>query len=155
MVAGQCVIVVAVDTSPSLTRLVMLTARRARRARGEALAPYGLTPHQGGAFLAVAHFRMRHPETEMKQADLARALRITPRSATEVVDALCDRGLLTRRPSSTDRRATSLVLTPAGEEVLTAIGAANPGEEVFAALTAEERATLATLLSKVLAAERA
>lgn len=151
MVACQCATVVSVDTSDSLTRLLMQAARRVRRARAEALAPYGLTPHQGGAFLAIARFHDHHGGAEMKQADLARRMRIAPRSATEVIDALCERGLIAREPSASDRRATSLVITDAGTDLLARLARAHPADEVFAALAPAEREQLAELLRKVLA----
>lgn len=131
----------------------MQLARRVRRARTRALAPYGLSPHQAGAFIAVARYQRRHPGEELRLSDLARRLRIAPRSATEVADALCERGLVRREPSATDRRATSLVLTPAGQGLLANVRAANPATEVFAALTAAERTQLGALLKKILDSE--
>lgn len=150
MATCQCGSVVGVDTADDTARLVMHLARRIRRARTEALAPYGLTPHQAGAFLAVARHHDRRPGEEMRIADLARWMRIAPRSATEVVDALCERDLLERRPSSTDRRATTLNLTPAGSALLADVSAANPAHEVFSALSQTERRTLTQLLTKIL-----
>lgn len=141
---------VIVDSSDSLTRQVMHTARLLRKARREALAPYGLAPHQAGAFLAIARHTRHHPEAELRLSGLARYLRIAPRSATEVVDALCHRGLIQRRPSPTDRRATSLILTQAGEDLLDDVRQANPADDVFSPLTDSEQRTLAQLLAKVL-----
>lgn len=131
----------------------MQLARRIRRTRTEALAPYGLTPHQAGAFVAIARHQHRYPADELRLSGLARRLHIAPRSATEVVDALCERGLVQREPSATDRRATSLVLTPAGEALLADVRAASPATEVFAALTDAERTRLAALLQKILDSE--
>lgn len=136
--------------SDDMARQVMQLARRIRRARTQALAPYGLTPHQAGAFIAVARHQRRAPHEELRLSDLARKLRIAPRSATEVVDALCERGLVQREPSATDRRATSLLLTPAGQALLADVRAANPATEVFARLTAAERRQLGALLHKIL-----
>lgn len=150
MATSQCARVVGVDTADDTARLVMHLARRIRRARTAALAPYGLTPHQAGAFLAVARHHDRRPGKEMRIADLARWMRIAPRSATEVVDALCERDLLERRPSPTDRRATTLNLTPAGSELLSDVSAANPAHEVFSALSPTERDALTKLLTKAL-----
>ena len=45
----------------------------------------------------------------MRPSALADALRIAPRSATEVADALEERGWVRREPDPTDRRATRLV----------------------------------------------
>lgn len=153
MVTRQYGSLVSVDTSDKLARLVARTARRIRRARAEALAPYGLTPHQAGAFLTIGMHRHRFPGGEVRLSDVARRMRIAPRSATEVVDALCERELVRREPSSTDRRATSLVLTEAGADLLTDVSEANPATEVFAALTEAERETLAELLIKLIDAD--
>lgn len=142
------------DTLDDMTRQVMQLARRIRRARTEALAPYGLSPHQAGAFVAIARHQHRHPDEELRLSDLARRLRIAPRSATEVVDALCARKLVRREPSATDRRATSLVLTPAGQDLLADVRAASPATEVFAPLSDAERTRLGALLQKILDSER-
>ena len=142
------------DTPDDMARQVMQLARRIRHARTEALAPYGLSPHQAGAFVAIARHQHLHPDEELHLSRLAHRLRIAPRSATEVVDALCERGLVRREPSATDRRATSLVLTPAGQDLLADVRAASPVAEVFAALTDAERARLGTLLQKILDSER-
>jgi putative acetyltransferase len=45
---------------------------------------------------------------------LARALEITPATASEVVDLLARRGLVERRDRPEDRRRTSLSVTPEG-----------------------------------------
>src|SRR5699024_10014861 len=113
VVTGQCGILVAVDTFDDTARLLMDVERRIRRAR----------------------HRHRHECAELRLSDLARRLRIAPRSATEVVDALCERGLVEREPSSTDRRATSLVLTAKGRGILTDVNNASPATEVFAPLS--------------------
>lgn len=153
MVTGQCGILVAVDTFDDAARLVMAVARRIRRARTQALAPYGLTPHQAAAFLTIARHHHHHGCEELRLSELARRLRIAPRSATEVVDALCERDLVEREPSSTDRRATSLVLTGKGNDILADVNNASPATEVFAPLSPPERATLEELLTKVLDAD--
>ena len=150
MVTGQCAILVFVDTSDDIARLVVQAARRVRGARARALAPYGLTPHQAAAFLTIARHTQHQSDAELRLSDLARRMRIAPRSATEVVDALCARDLVRREPSSTDRRATSLLLTPTGRDLLADVSTANPATEVFSALTNAEREHLTQLLAKVL-----
>ena len=57
----------------------------------------------------------------MRPSVLADHLRIAPRSATEVVDALEERGWVQRSPDPTDRRATTSTLTGAGRELVAAI----------------------------------
>ena len=77
----------------------------------EALAEWDVTPSQARA---LAVLRRGGPQ---RLGELAEHLRIAPRSATEVVDALAERGLVERRPDPADRRATLVALTAHGEEV--------------------------------------
>ena len=71
----------------------------------EALADWEVTPGQARALRVLAG------ADGMRPSALADALRIAPRSATEVVDALEERGWVRREPDATDRRATRLVPT--------------------------------------------
>lgn len=135
-----------------LPDLVIFTAGRVRQARMAALEPHGLSPHQGRAFYVIAHQGHHREHGELRPSDLARRLRITPRSATEVIDALCELGLVQRRPSASDRRSTCLLLTSAGEALREQLHSQPDGAtEVFAALSDAERAELTALLRKVLA----
>ncbi|QGH70866.1 winged helix DNA-binding protein [Pseudactinotalea sp. HY158] len=172
----------------------MATARRLRRARMAALKPYGLTPHQAGAFLMIARHgggpghhgggpghqgggpghqgrgyglgRARGDGAdagpggdcrehgrgtgELRLSDLAARLRIAARSVTEVVDALCEKGLVQRRPSPTDRRATAVELTEAGARLHEDLAARRPNAaDLFAPLSEREREQLHALLSKL------
>lgn len=54
----------------------------------------------------------------MKMADIATLLAIKPPAASAVVDALEQRGFVTRGPSEDDRRVTLVCLTPEGCTVL-------------------------------------
>ena len=78
-------------------------------------------------------------------------MRIAPRSFTEFLDAFVDRGLITRAPDPTDRRALVVSLTAEGAVVTRAIGASRHEDlaEVFGHLSAEERSTLSQLLVRV------
>ena len=73
----------------SLRQLVLQIAGRTRRAWLADLEPYGISPHLSRALLVIAR---AEPGT-LRLADLADALHITPRSATEVVDGLAERGI--------------------------------------------------------------
>ena len=75
-------------------------ARRLRIQTQRALAPWEVTPAQARA-LGVLN---RHGP--LRLGALSERLHIAPRSATEVVDALEERGLVERRPDPADRRAT-------------------------------------------------
>ncbi|WP_226363805.1 MarR family winged helix-turn-helix transcriptional regulator [Pseudonocardia abyssalis] len=117
-------------------------ARRMREAAREALAPWDVTPAQAralGTLLRAGPLRL---------GDLADALRIAPRSATEVVDALEGGGLVERGPDPADRRATLVAPTERGREVGDAIRAARAAEaeSVFRPLSEADRAHLARIL---------
>ncbi|MCL4535828.1 MAG: MarR family transcriptional regulator [Bacteroidetes bacterium] len=53
-------------------------------------------------------------------SEVARELRITPATASEVIDLLVRRGLVERRARPLDRRLTPLHITPAGSAMLVA-----------------------------------
>lgn len=93
----------------------------------------------------------RHEDGCPRLRDVADSLRITPRSATDVVDQLEAKNLVTRRPDPADRRAVLLDLTPAGEELIDKISSVRraQSEEFFSDLTVEERLQLATILHKL------
>jgi DNA-binding MarR family transcriptional regulator len=84
----------------------------------------------------------------LRPGELAEHLRIAPRSATEVVDDLQERGLVERRPDPADRRATLVALTAAGAEVGEAIRAARQAEadRFFGSLSEQDRAELTRIL---------
>jgi DNA-binding MarR family transcriptional regulator len=134
-------------------QLVMAVAHRVRESRLAALEPFGLALHQARAFTIIG----RHSRSgEMRPSDLARELGISPRSATEVVDALEDKGLVRRSPSPTDRRAIVLSLTEDGRGLLGRMRH-HPGpddDDVFAGLEPAELAQLTGLLRRVVSANR-
>ena len=122
-------------------------ARRLRIQTQQALAPWEVTPAQARALGVLT----RHGS--LRLGALSEHLHIAPRSATEVVDALEERGLVERRPDPADRRATLVALTPRGGEVAAAIRAARAAEaeEFFARLDPGDRAALARILAALLA----
>lgn len=83
---------------------------------------------------------------------LAERLRIAPRSVTEVVDALEDKGLVRRQPDPGDRRATVVRLTADGESAAARIRQLRHArmDRLLDALDAPEQAQLTVLLQKVL-----
>ena len=120
-------------------------ARQLRETSQETLAPWDITP---------SHFRAlrvlkRHGV--MRLSELSDHLRIAPRSATEVVDALESRGLVVRRPDPGDRRATLVEVTEHGAEVLDAIRGARgtEAERAFGRLSQTDRAHLLRILRKL------
>jgi DNA-binding MarR family transcriptional regulator len=124
-------------------------ARRLKHQSHEALQPWGITPGQGRALNVLA----RHGT--MRLSELSEHLRIAPRSTTEVVDGLQERGLVERLPDPADRRATLVSLTGAGRATTASIRAARgeQGERFFAALSADDRAALGRILARLRVSE--
>lgn len=134
--------------------LLTLLARRLRHRRGQDLQPFGLTPAQYRALGVVARCTHRNGD-ELRLSGLAERLGIAPRSATEVVDALQDKGLVQRAPSPTDRRATALSLTDEGGRLVSQLRATMArvsnltADNMFSVLSDDERDSLTRLLRTV------
>ncbi|RAG86769.1 MarR family transcriptional regulator [Streptacidiphilus pinicola] len=122
----------------------MRASKRMRKATFHRLAPHGLTPSQGRALDTLAWSGGRG----IRLNQLAERLRIAPRSATTVVDALEAAGLVTRSPDPDDRRATLLHLTTQGEEAVDRIATVRRevAAEYFGPVSSAERVTLLRLL---------
>ena len=130
------------DETADLGELLMRAARAQRHRWREVLAPWELSPHQGRALGVVCR------GGEVRISALAETLRIAPRSATEVVDGLVQRGLVERAPDPADRRAVIVRPTSAGERVRAEVDAARAADSraYFDQLPAEDRAALARML---------
>ncbi|GAB3588130.1 MarR family winged helix-turn-helix transcriptional regulator [Calidifontibacter terrae] len=129
-----------------LSDLLFAAAGRLRRASFATLEPYGLSPHHARALRVIDR------EGTLRPSDLAAELRIAPRSATDVVDVLVDKGLVGRAPSATDRRAVELTTTDAGRSLAAEIRRtrAEAGDVLSASLSAADRRSLTELLRKAL-----
>lgn len=134
-------------TGETTGELVMALARRLRRGFVGALESYDVTPGQSRALHVVAEHGASRP------SEIADRLRIAPRSATEVIDALEARGLVTREPDPTDRRATRVVPTDEGRRLSGLLADARDAESerLLARLSAADRAELDRILRLVLA----
>jgi DNA-binding MarR family transcriptional regulator len=130
------------DGTAELSDLLMRAARTLRRRWRDVLAPWDLSPHQARALRVVGE------RDGVRLTDLAEALHIAPRSATEVADGLQERGLVERTPDPGDRRAVILRPTDEGRRVRAEIDGARTTDsaELFARLPAADRATLARIL---------
>jgi DNA-binding MarR family transcriptional regulator len=126
----------------TLAEAFWAVARRLRDTSQETLAPWDITPAQ------LRALRMLRRHGVMRLSELSDRLRIAPRSATEVVDALEKRGLAERRPDQGDRRATLVEVTDDGGSVLDAIRGSE-AERVFSRLTSADRSQLARILRKL------
>ncbi|WP_207208818.1 MarR family winged helix-turn-helix transcriptional regulator [Nocardioides oleivorans] len=130
--------------------LVMAVARRVRRAHLEALSHWQVTPSQSRALRVLAS----RPDG-MRPSALADELHIAPRSATEVADALEERGWARRAPDPTDRRATILALTEAGRDLVARVDVVRrrASADVLDVLTPDQRRTLHEILTVVVGEE--
>ncbi|MER7755543.1 MarR family transcriptional regulator [Kitasatospora sp. NPDC097643] len=109
----------AAELADAMTRAI----KRIRRQTGWRLEPYGITPGQARALRTLAHVPgCETPDQAMRLSDLAEKLHIAPRSATTVVDALEEAGLVERSPDPADRRAVRLLLTADGRAAVERIG---------------------------------
>jgi DNA-binding MarR family transcriptional regulator len=133
------------DGTAVLGELVLGVARTLRRRFMSALAPWDLSPHQARALRAVCG------RDGVRLSELADALRIAPRSATEVADGLQERGLVERSPDPADRRAVLLRPTDAGRRVQREVDDARAADsqELFARLSPADRAELVRLLRRL------
>lgn len=157
-------------TAPDLGELFHSAFRGLRRTWAAQLAPWELTPHQWRALMTLLRRQhdAQHPSGQdstehgpaepgpagakpMRLKDLAGHLRIAARSATEVVDQLEAKGLVSRTADPTDRRATLIVPTVAGKELFANISAErrNKSTEYFSQLSAQDRAELARILAQL------
>lgn len=134
------------DGTTELGDLLMRVARAQRHRWRESLEPWHLSPSHSRALHVVGQ------REGVRLSDLAEALRIAARSATEVVDGLAERGLVERRPDPADRRAVQVALTPAGRALLVEVDAARAAalQELFARLSTDDRAELSRLLRALL-----
>ena len=104
-----------------------------------------------GCGLSMARTKVLRQLSEQgptRQNLLATHFGLSPHSITDIVDALEHQGLAERRPDATDRRAKLVAITEAGEACLSVASAARERllDQIFGALSQEDRATLLRLL---------
>ena len=126
-----------------LGELVQVLGRRLRHGTGERLAPLGLTPGQGRALSVLSR-----ADEPLRMAELAKLLHVVPRSATGVVDALEERGLVRRGIDPANRRSVLVELTDHGRGSLGDLAEARrrAAEELFSPLDPDEQRQLLALL---------
>lgn len=126
--------------------LLMMAARMVRRRFAVALTQFEVTPAHARAL------RTLNDADGLRLSALAEQLRIAPRSATDLVDALEQRDLVVRQPDPADRRATVVRLSPHGVSLLTQINATRRSvlQGFTAEMSAEDQRELDRLLRAVL-----
>ena len=132
-------------TAAQLADALWSVTRSLRRRSMAGLAEWDLSPSHARALRAIT------AGDPLRLSALAERLRIAPRSATEVVDALAERGLAQRLADPDDRRATLLAVTPKGRALQESIEAARAeqAERLFSRLSALDRTELARILQKL------
>lgn len=140
---GYSIPVTAPEPDPS--ELIVRAARRLRRRWMASLEPWDITPHEFRALHAATH------GDPPRLSEIADRLRIAPRSATEVVDSLEEKGLVRRAPSPTDRRAVLVEPTERGRALSDEVAHERSalGERMLAPLDPAEVAQLRELLTRV------
>lgn len=109
------------------------------------IAILGISPPHAGILRLIA------TGPSYNQLSLGRKLGVFPSRMVILIDQLVEKGLVERRRSETDRRQSMLGLTKKGAQVLERLSslAAEHEADLCAALTREERTTLASLCRKI------
>ncbi len=120
-------------------------ARVGRRAAEGSMTPAGLRPRH---LIALTLLSEHGPAG---QQGLAEALSLDPSNVVGLLNELEDRGLITRRRDPADRRRHIVELSQAGagELCLAQTRLTLVEDQLFKALSADERATLYRLLARV------
>jgi MarR family transcriptional regulator for hemolysin len=100
-----------VTTSPDLGMLLALASHRLNIEMTARLGELGITPR---AHCVLSKAR----GADMTQGEIAKLADLDKTTMVATIDALEAAGLAERRPSSTDRRARIIAVTPAGEQVV-------------------------------------
>ena len=131
------------ETEADLGDLVLRVARGLRQRGAAVTAPWDLAPHHARALRVVA----RH--VQVRPGRIAAHLRVAPRSVTDVLDALEERGLVERAPDPADRRATVVTLTASGRRLVDEIDEARRADAhaYFSQLSERDQATLRRILT--------
>ncbi|MGR0221705.1 MarR family winged helix-turn-helix transcriptional regulator [Agromyces sp. ZXT2-6] len=128
---------------------------RLANALGEELvAVYSRFGLAEGEFDVLATLRRVGEPYERTPGDLAASTMVTSGAMTKRIDRLEQRGLVTRRVSDADGRGRVIALTPAGRELIDECMTAHMANEhrLLAAIDADERAVLETVLTRWLTA---
>jgi len=132
----------AVDTTPGTVVMVMRLATAIKKRSTEELL--GLKLRQ---VMLLSYLRYGAPAL---QQQLCEALWLDPNNCVLLLNELEDMGYVERRRDPADRRRHMVELTDEGRAALERAERAQEsvGDEIFAALSDEERATLRSLLGR-------
>jgi len=132
-------------THPTPLKLWIVLARAfdaVERHSRASIGRFGLGTTEFGVLEVLYH------KGELPVCEVQRRILVESSSTTYVVDKLCDRGLVRRRPSAADRRVTLLALTPPGRRLIARIFPAHAAamRRAVGALPAREQARAVSLL---------
>jgi DNA-binding MarR family transcriptional regulator len=131
-----------------LAALIMSAGEQVRSSFEAVCARHGLTPQQARTLLGL--------KEKAPMRSLAAHLRCDASNITGIADRLEARDLVRREEPPGDRRMKLLALTPRGERVRVELERAVVSESpVMSKLSAEERADLASLLTKMVSSDAA
>ncbi len=133
------------DQCSRLADSLLFLARMIRKSISEKLSEVGVTYGQARMLRAVSEC-----ESPPRMTEVASLLEVVPRSATSMVDALEEAGLISRIPDREDRRSTFVELTQSGRELLVHLDAARHSSSVslFKPLGEARRKDLMELLDE-------
>lgn len=128
---------------PTLGELFVTVTRAMHRHSREALSDLGLTPASARALRVLGG-----SQRSLRMSELAQRLRIVPRSATTLVDALERDELVERHPDENDRRSVRVHLTIPGSQLLDRMRQARYGaaDQLLSTLPAEDQEVLRRVL---------
>jgi DNA-binding MarR family transcriptional regulator len=132
------------EETADLIRLIVETAGAIDSASRSALAEADIP-----SIVAAVLWTIDPAAAPPTMRDLAKRLRCDPSTISLTADKLETMGLMDRQPHPSDGRKRVLTLTERGRELRSAISAQLDEAGILARLTPSERATLATLLSKM------
>jgi DNA-binding MarR family transcriptional regulator len=139
------------DPGPVVSRrlayLLKHAGMRMEKLNAEALTPFGIDGRELGILLVLAS----HEPGSQQQA--AQRLGIDRTSMVARIDALEDKGLISRHPHAADRRRNVVELTKAGQDTLRRASEASERAEaaLLAALTPQQGERLREALQAIVA----
>jgi DNA-binding MarR family transcriptional regulator len=144
--------VLAVDKMRSITEFVN---RAGFVAMSETMRKklWKLSVRQCAVLANIRRYTVLHPEG-MSMSTLAERARMSPSSASHMVDSLMSQGMVERNASPTDRRAVLVTIAKSFLETSARIESTQMQqmEELCTALTEEERQVMERVLNKLYAA---
>lgn len=129
-----------------LPRQIYLTSLRLQLYADKVLQPLGITLEQLHPLKILSH-----GGGAIGQRQMCALAGKTPANMTRILDRLANKGFIERRPDPEDRRAFTIVLTDAGEELIEqAVGLVTSyREQVLTGINEQEEAVCRRVLQRI------